>query len=99
MALFTMGTGGNYITMLPADWSISRWHDPWPPVDIVKRCYGIRLYPLGIQSHQPIQCITMWRTLVSDLGNRWTLTWFFQTAHIPGVSLHVHVYAFVTGGH
>jgi len=24
MALFTMATGGHYITMLPADWSISK---------------------------------------------------------------------------
>ena len=30
MALFTMGTGGHYITMLPADWSISTSHDPLP---------------------------------------------------------------------
>ena len=27
-ALFTMGTGEHYITMLPADWSISTSHDP-----------------------------------------------------------------------
>jgi len=27
MALFTMGTGGHYITMLPADWLISTLHD------------------------------------------------------------------------
>jgi len=27
MALFTMGTGGHYITMLPTDWSISLSHD------------------------------------------------------------------------
>ena len=27
---FTMGTGGHYITMLPADWSISTSHDPLP---------------------------------------------------------------------
>ena len=30
MAHFTMGTGGHYITMLPADWSISTSHDPLP---------------------------------------------------------------------
>jgi len=30
MALFAMGTGGHYITMLPADWSISTSHDPLP---------------------------------------------------------------------
>ena len=30
MALFTIGTGGHYITMLPADWSISTSHDPLP---------------------------------------------------------------------
>ena len=30
MAHFTMGTGGHYITMLPADWSISASHDPLP---------------------------------------------------------------------
>ena len=30
MAYFTMGTGGHYITMLPADWSISTSHDPLP---------------------------------------------------------------------
>jgi len=27
---FIMGTGGHYITMLPADWSISTSHDPLP---------------------------------------------------------------------
>ena len=27
---FTMGTGGHYITMLPADWSISTSHGPLP---------------------------------------------------------------------
>jgi len=30
MAHFTMGTGGHYITMLPADWSISTSHDTLP---------------------------------------------------------------------
>ena len=30
MVLFTMGTGGHYITMLPADWSISTSYDPLP---------------------------------------------------------------------
>ena len=30
MAHFTMGTGGHYITMLPADWSISTSHDHLP---------------------------------------------------------------------
>ena len=30
MALFTMGTGGHYITMQPADWSIFTSHDPLP---------------------------------------------------------------------
>jgi len=30
MEHFTMETGGNYITMLPADWSISTSHDPLP---------------------------------------------------------------------
>jgi len=30
MVHFTMGTGGHYITMLPADWSISTSHDPLP---------------------------------------------------------------------
>ena len=29
MALFAMGTGGHYITMLPADWLISTSHDPF----------------------------------------------------------------------
>jgi len=29
-ALFTMGTGGHYITMLLADWSMSTSHDPLP---------------------------------------------------------------------
>ena len=29
MALFTVGTGGHYIAMLPADWSISTSHDPF----------------------------------------------------------------------
>jgi len=29
MVHFTMGTGGHYITMLPADWSISTSHT-WP---------------------------------------------------------------------
>ena len=29
-ACFTMGTGGHYITMLPADWSKSTSHDPLP---------------------------------------------------------------------
>jgi len=30
MAHFTRGTEGHYITMLPADWSISASHDPLP---------------------------------------------------------------------
>ena len=30
MATFTMGTGGHYIIMLPADWSISTSHVPLP---------------------------------------------------------------------
>ena len=30
MVHFTMGTGGHYITMLPADWSISTSHDHLP---------------------------------------------------------------------
>ena len=30
MEHFTMGTGGHYITILPADWSISKSHDPLP---------------------------------------------------------------------
>jgi len=30
MALFTMGTGGHYITTLPADWPISMSQDPLP---------------------------------------------------------------------
>ena len=30
MEHFTMETGGHYITMLPADWSISTSHDPLP---------------------------------------------------------------------
>ena len=30
MEHFTMGTGGHYITMLPADWPISTSHDPLP---------------------------------------------------------------------
>ena len=30
MALFTMGTGGHYITMLPSDWSISTSQYPLP---------------------------------------------------------------------
>jgi len=30
MAHFTMGTGGHYTTMLPADWSIYTSHDPLP---------------------------------------------------------------------
>jgi len=30
MANFTMGTGRRYITILPADWSISTSHDPLP---------------------------------------------------------------------
>jgi len=30
IAHFTMGTGGHYITMLPADWSVSTSHDPLP---------------------------------------------------------------------
>ena len=30
MALFTIGTGWHYITMLPVDWSISTSHDPLP---------------------------------------------------------------------
>ena len=30
MAHFTMGNEGHYITMLPADWSISASHDPLP---------------------------------------------------------------------
>jgi len=38
MALFTMGTGGHYITMLPADWSISTSHDPLP-----SSCHGEKM--------------------------------------------------------
>ena len=30
MERFTMGTGGHYITMLSADWSMSTSHDPLP---------------------------------------------------------------------
>jgi len=30
MVHFTMETGGHYITILPADWSISTSHDPLP---------------------------------------------------------------------
>jgi len=30
MVHFTMGTGGHYIAMLPADWSIFTSHDPLP---------------------------------------------------------------------
>jgi len=41
MALFTMGTGGHYITMLPADWSIPTSHDPLPSSCHNERCYGI----------------------------------------------------------
>jgi len=45
MALFTMGTGGHYITMLYADWSISTSHDPLPSSCHSERCYGIHLQP------------------------------------------------------
>jgi len=51
MALFVMGTGlsgGYYITMLPADWSISTPQTLCPLVATVKRCYGIHLL------HQPM---------------------------------------------
>jgi len=41
MAHFTMGTGGHYITMLPADWSISTSHDTLPSSFCGERCYGI----------------------------------------------------------
>ena len=42
-----MGTGGHYITMLLADWSIATSYDVFrvtlcPPVAVVKRC-GIHL--------------------------------------------------------
>jgi len=30
MVHLTMGTGGHYITMLPADWSVFTSHDPLP---------------------------------------------------------------------
>ena len=36
MALFAMGTGGHYITMMPADWSISTQHIFCPPVSMAK---------------------------------------------------------------
>jgi len=38
MAHFTMGTGGHYITMLPADWSISTSNDPLP-----SSCYSKKM--------------------------------------------------------
>ena len=36
---FTMGTGGHYITMLPADWSIFTSHDQ---KDAMESIYSIR---------------------------------------------------------
>jgi len=38
MVHFTMGTGGHYITMLPANWSISTSHDPLP-----SSCYSKKM--------------------------------------------------------
>jgi len=39
-----MGTGGHYITMLPADWSIFTTHDPLTSSCHSKWCYRIHLY-------------------------------------------------------
>ena len=44
MAHFTMRTGGHYITMLLMIGQYSHHMTLCPPVAIVKRCYGIRLY-------------------------------------------------------
>jgi len=50
MGLFTMGTGGHYITMLSADWSISASHDPLP-----SSCHGEMLLwnPSNLYSFAP----------------------------------------------
>ena len=62
MAHFTMGTGGHYITMLPADWSIPPSRDPLPSSCQVKRCFGICLYiltpPTHLASIQDVQSST-----------------------------------------
>jgi len=39
MALFTMETGGHYITMLPADWSASTSHDP-----LTSNCHSEKIH-------------------------------------------------------
>jgi len=48
MAHFTMGTGGHYITVLPADWSVSTLHDPLPS----SCCSEKMLWNAPIPQHQ-----------------------------------------------
>ena len=50
MSLFTIGTGGHYITMLPVDWSIYPHHTTLcPSVAIVKNAMeSIYTVPLGL---------------------------------------------------
>jgi len=43
IALFTLGTEGHYITMLPADWWLSMSHDLLPSSFYGEKCYGIHL--------------------------------------------------------
>jgi len=57
MALFTMGTEGHYITMLPAYWSISTSHDPFAFQFL---CYGIHLYNV---------CASMYYRLTSSVAS------------------------------
>jgi len=40
---FAMGAGGHYITMMPADWSISTPHIFLPSSFYGEKCYGIHL--------------------------------------------------------
>jgi len=44
MALFTMGTGGHYITMLPADRSTCTSHNVLALQFLWCKCYGVHLY-------------------------------------------------------
>jgi len=53
MALVTMGTGGHYITMLPADWSTSTSHNLFALQFTVVKCCGIYMYLLASSACLP----------------------------------------------
>ena len=54
-----MGTGGHYITMLPADWSISKLHDPLPSGAIVKDAMESIYTKEGVESLHILPCTSI----------------------------------------